>query len=81
MADTDRVLAGRAGAHKQWSRISDRSAHTAPARKRFLDKFEREVDPEGELDPGERARRAESALKAHMAELARKSAKARKKSA
>lgn len=35
----------------------------------FLAKFEREVDPDGILDPAERARRADLALRAHMRAL------------
>lgn len=53
--------------------------NTAPARKAFLERFEREVDPEGKLDPDERARRAEHAKKAYFTRLALKAAKARRK--
>jgi hypothetical protein len=49
----------------------------APARAAFLDRFEREVDPAGVLDPAERARRAEHAKKAHFLRLALKSAQVR----
>ncbi len=58
----------------------DGTAHTAPARKAFLDRFEREVDPDGELEPAERARRAGHARKAYFIGLALKSAKARRRS-
>ncbi|MGH8917627.1 MAG: hypothetical protein ACRDZY_18015, partial [Acidimicrobiales bacterium] len=40
-------------------------------------RFQRDVDPDGALSPGERARRAESARRAHMQRLALASAKAR----
>lgn len=50
---------------------------TTDARKAFLDRFEREVDPDGILPPAERAKRAEHARKRHMTELAYKSARAR----
>ncbi len=43
------------------------------------DRFEKQVDPEGVLDPKERARRAEHARKAHSLGLALKSAQARSK--
>ena len=76
---SERQLAGRMGAHRSWSRTSDRSARTEPAREAFRDRFRREVDPEGVLDPEERERRAESARRAWYAELALKSAKARRK--
>ena len=67
---------GRIGAHVTHSRYDAREL-TAPARAAFLTKFEREVDPEGELSPEERRRRAEHARKAHFARLARLSAEAR----
>jgi hypothetical protein len=57
----------------------DSRAITAPARAAFLDRFEREVDPNGTLLPAERARRAEHARKAYMTGLALKSAQARRK--
>jgi hypothetical protein len=41
-------------------------------------KFEREVDPDGSLDPHERAVRAEHLRKAYFQRLALKSAKARR---
>jgi hypothetical protein len=43
----------------------------------MLDKFEKEVDPEGKLTIQERAKRAEWARKAHMQRMAMKSAAAR----
>jgi hypothetical protein len=54
---------------------------TSAARKAFLDRFERQVDPDGTLDPAERARRAGHARKAYFTGLALKSAQARRKSA
>jgi hypothetical protein len=71
-------MIGRLGAHTRWAHESDRSAATAPARRAFDARFEREVDPEGVLPPGERARRAESARKAYFTRLALKSAQARR---
>jgi hypothetical protein len=47
----------------------DRAARTAPARAAFLARFEREVDPDGTLDPAERERRATEARTAHFARL------------
>lgn len=73
-----RAAWGRIGAHTTHAN-HDGAAITANARRAFLDKFEREVDPDGLLEPGERARRAEHARKAHMQRLALKSAAARKK--
>jgi hypothetical protein len=72
-----RVLQARMAAHLLHARITNPSAHTAPARQAFLSRFEREVDPEGVLDPLERARRAEHAKKAYFLRLALASRKAR----
>jgi hypothetical protein len=44
-----------------------------------MSRFEREVDPDGTLPPAERAKRAESARKAHFARMALLSAQARAK--
>jgi hypothetical protein len=63
-------LRGQLAAHTRWASVEDRRAATAKARKAFLDRFERQVDPDRVLPPSERARRAESARKAHMARLA-----------
>jgi hypothetical protein len=73
-----RSLRARIASHESWARPPDASARTAPGRKAFLDRFERQVDPNGELPPTERARRAEHARKAYFARLALKSARARR---
>jgi hypothetical protein len=44
-----------------------------------LQRFERQVDPDGTLKPVERRRRAEQAMRAHMAGLALRSAQARRR--
>jgi hypothetical protein len=77
----DRTLRARLAAHSLHAHVLDPTAHTAPARKAFLDRFEREVDPDGVLSPPDRARRAEHARKAYFTRLALASAKARRKSA
>src|SRR4051812_50001042 len=74
---TERILRARMAAHALHAKVSDPTAHTAPARAAFLSRFEREVDPEGLLDPRERARRAEHARKAYFTRLALASAHAR----
>jgi hypothetical protein len=71
-------LRGRLAAETSWANTVDPSARTAPARAAFLDRFERQVDPDGVLDPTDRARRAEHARKAHFARLALRSAQARR---
>lgn len=81
MPNARRVQAARIGAHALHAQVTDPAGHTAPARKAFLDRFERQVDPDGTLDPADRARRAEHAKKAYFLGLALKSAQARRKSA
>lgn len=49
---------------------TDGADATAPARAAFLARFEREVDPDGTLPPAERARRAETAKRAHFQRMA-----------
>lgn len=68
----------RIAAEISWSRTADRSARTRPARQAFLARFEREVDPDGQLPPAERHKRAEHALRAYMLRLAKRSAAARR---
>lgn len=72
------TLRGRIGAHTMHARNDSRETTTA-ARAVFNSRWEREVDPDGKLDPVERARRAEHARKAYFAKLAFLSAKARRK--
>lgn len=75
---TIRTLSARAAALTRHSR-GDGVEATAAARKAFLDRFDREVDPDGTLAPDERARRAERARKAYFLKLAMRSAQARAK--
>lgn len=74
-----RRLRSQIAANESWARTSDRAARTANARKAMLDKFERQVDPDGTLPSAERARRAEHARKAHFQRMALKSAQARRR--
>lgn len=76
-----RSLRASIAAHTQWSREPDPTARTATARQAFLERFEREVDPDGALEPAERARRAEHLRKAYFKGLALKSARARRQRA
>ena len=78
LTPSERVLRARIGGHSKWAKTSDRTAATATARQAFLNRFEKQVDPDGVLDPAERARRAESARKAHFTRLALRSAQARR---
>jgi hypothetical protein len=69
-------MKSRAAAHQLHAQGG---TNTEPARKAFMDRFEKEVDPEGKLHPKERARRAEHAKKAYFYRLALKSSQARRK--
>ena len=69
---------GRIGAYRLHATHSAKET-TKAAREAFMARFEREVDPDGTLTAEERARRAEAARKAYFAQLAHKSAKARRR--
>ena len=75
----ERALRARLVAHVSWSKTEDRIARTQPAKDKFDERFEKEVDPEGKLEPAERRKRAESARKAYFTRLALKSVQARRK--
>ena len=79
LTPAEHSLLSQIGAHVSWERTEDRTARTAPARKAMLDKFERQVDPDGKLPPADRAKRAEHARKAHFKRLALKSAQVRRR--
>ncbi len=76
MTPQQRAAWGRVGGLTAQSRHGG-AAMTAAARAAFRSKWERVVDPEGVLDPQERAIRAEQAMHAHMLRLALASAQAR----
>lgn len=52
--------------------FGDTKNATAAARAGFLERFRREVDPEGKLDRAERDRRANRLLRAYMSKLSRR---------
>jgi hypothetical protein len=78
MSPEDRVLSARLAAHVLHSRYDSKEL-TAPARRAFLDRFEKEVDPDGILPPAERERRAAHLKKAYFVRLALASSRARRK--
>jgi len=78
--DPRRVLAGRIGGLIAASR-NDTREMTERARAAFLDRFDRQVDPDNLLDPAARRRRSAAAKKAYFTALALKSAAARAKKA
>jgi hypothetical protein len=74
----EQSMRARMAAHVMWSKTPDWTARTAPARKAALDRFEKAVDPDGVLDPAERAKRAAAARSAHFTQLAYRSVRARR---
>src|SRR5258705_13727868 len=68
----------RLAAHASWANTEDRTARTEAAREALQRRFEREVDPDGVLDPEERRKRADNARKAHMERLRLASLKSRR---
>jgi hypothetical protein len=77
MTPEERTLRAQIAAHTLHSRVDSR-VHTEPARRAFLDSFEKKVDPEGVLPVEERRRRAEQAKSAHFKSMALKSAQVRR---
>jgi len=78
LSPTERSQIARVAAHEMHARYPIEQT-TAPGRKAFLARFEREVDPDGTLDPAERARRAGHLRKAHFTRLALRSVQARRR--
>lgn len=75
---SDRSQIARIAANTRWAKEPDRSAATQAARDGMARKFDDQVDPGRVLAPEERARRADSARKAHYQRMARRSAQARR---
>lgn len=73
-----RALRARVAAFALHAQRDPRDTTTA-ARKAFLDRFNREVDPDGTLAPTERQRRADAAKRSYMANLALRSSRTRKR--
>jgi hypothetical protein len=76
MTPAQRSLRARIGA---FALHASGGTNTAPATAAFLDRFARQVDPDGTLGPEERARRAAYARRAYMAALSLRASLARSK--
>jgi hypothetical protein len=74
LTPSQRALRARMAAHAMHAQGK---TNTTAARGAFLNRFEREVDPDGVLSATERAKRADHARKAYMTRLAYQSARAR----
>jgi hypothetical protein len=73
----ERSLRARLAAYAMHAQRDSRET-SAPGRAAFLARFEREVDPDGTLDPAERQRRAAQARSVYFTRLSLASAKARR---
>ncbi len=71
MKDPVKQAAGRLGAYALHAR-HDSKVTSKPGRDAFLARFEREVDPLGQLDPEERSRRSAFARRLYFARLSKK---------
>ncbi len=72
----ERSIQARAAAHRMHALHG--SQVTVAGRRASMERFEKQVDPEGVLDPAERARRAAHLKKAFYLTLSLKSAQARR---
>jgi hypothetical protein len=76
MTPEERSLRARAAAHRMHAQGK---TNTKPGRDAFMARFYKEVDPDGVLPEGERHKRAQHAMRAHMLTISAKSAKARRR--
>lgn len=77
LSPKQRSSRARVGAHASWAATPDVAARMAPAHAARFARFERQVDPDGVLDPADRERMAKAAERAYMLGLAAKSARTR----
>jgi hypothetical protein len=70
LTPTQRKLRAQLAAHTPWAGTADTTAATAAARDKFAQRFDDQVDPQRQLDPAERARRAAHARSAYFKALA-----------
>ena len=75
LIENRRRKVAQVAALRRWARtgIDERRANMAPAQAALAAKWEREVDPEGLLDPDERRRRADALKQAHYIEMSLRS--------
>lgn len=81
MTPAERSLRASAASLTYWSQVPDRELAMKPLRDGFRRKLEQQVDPDGVLAPEERARRAEFARRAHLANASRLGVKSRRERA
>jgi hypothetical protein len=78
MTPEERTLRARLAANSLHAQRDSREL-TSAGRQKFLERFEREVDPDGVLSESERSRRAAHARRAYFQRLALKSAQSRRR--
>jgi len=81
MTPAQRRRRARIAAHASWANTANRAARTAAGTRAFLDRFQRQVDPEAVLSEEVREVMAMHARTAYMLQLAEKSAAARRRRA
>lgn len=59
-------------AHTSWARTPIRSERTRPATRASIGRFEKQVDPDGVMAPADRAKAADSAMRAYRRAMAKK---------
>jgi hypothetical protein len=79
LSPAERSLRASNAAITRWVNERDRTAATAAARAAQQHQREDEVDPNHELSPQERAKRAQQLQRLHMQRMALKSAQARRR--
>jgi hypothetical protein len=75
----ERTRRAKIAANTRWGKTTDRTAATEAARRGLRAKFEREADPDGVMNPADRARAAENLQHAHCLRMAAARAAAAKK--
>ena len=77
LTPSQRAQRARIASLSRWAQTRDRAAATRAGTEGLMNRFRREVDPDGVLPVEERERRALMARRAHMSRLALRSSKAR----
>jgi hypothetical protein len=81
MSPARRRRRARIVGHASWANTADRAARTAAGTRAFLERFDRQVDPNNELPADVRRTMATHARTAYMLQLAERSAAARRRRA
>lgn len=81
MTPEERSRRASIASNTRWARTPDRRGATSRARRAWEARFEREVDPNNELDPETRAKLAANARKAFYQRFSQKGVQARRKKA